>query len=251
MVASSIIILLGLCRTCGASGELRLSFWLGGLGLVLGLLALFGRLLPQQFRRLEDASFVVAGIAAPVLISAMLQHGLCWPCVVFWGAAAGHVVFSLLARPGTSPWILAPAVVASMAVFLLRFDPLGSAELDAYLYRIKPPKEEPQLYTAGWEMHQNLVLPDRSMNVVWTNCAPCVSGPALEAYRRLKRDHPDARFLVANGAQHLVPPEEKETWGLAMPDFVEGLGATPEGPSIFVQLEGHKVVRIGYLTDYR
>lgn len=248
MILASAYGLVFMCASCESASPV-VTRTLGFAGVVVGAICMSAGSRPIT-SKLEGGAVVMAAVAAPVLISTLLRHAMCWPCMVFWLAMAAHIALNVTQRHLRWGMLLIPGGLAALAIAGLRLDSVASNELDNLLFRLRPAAQKPELYPVGWEMHQDLPLADHSWNIVWTNCAPCARGTALDAYRRLKKDHPGVRFLVANQALNLIPEEERETWVLAVEDYVEGLGVDPHGPPIYVEIKNRKVESIGYLTEY-
>lgn len=64
-------------------------------------------------------------------------------------------------------------------------------------------------------------------------------------------DHPGARRWVARSAAADIPASIAEGHLVAPPFFLESLGIAQDDPPAYVVLDGHMVVAVGRLADYR
>lgn len=255
MVGASVWLLSVGCGTCAGAGPLTSALpWLGLAHGVVRFLGTGSRA-KEEVRSIAWFSSLVASVAGIWLVYLMmLREHVCTACVVFWLSHIGSVLIEK--GQSRSRWMLhAIAVLAATSGTLVaRFDKTAALEVETWALILLPPGQEPVTWIRpGQSIHPDIVIgPGKTAVVVWTNCPPCAKVAATSGgLNAFLADHPGARRWIARSAAGDIPATLAEGHVVAPPLFLESLGMAEDDPPAYVVLDGHKVVAVGRLADYR
>lgn len=255
MVGASVWLLSVGCGTCAGAGPLTSALpWLGlAYGVVRYLGA--GSRANEAMRSIAWFASLAASVAGIWLVYVMmLREHACTACLVFWLAHIGSVLMEK--GQSKSRWVLHSLAVlaATSGTVVARFDRAAALEVETWALILLPPGQEPATWIRpGQSIHPDIAIgPGKTAVVVWTNCAPCAKVAATSGgLNAFLADHPGARRWVARSAAADIPASIAEGHLVAPSFFLESLGIAQDDPPAYVVLDGHMVVAVGRLADYR
>lgn len=255
MVGASVWLLSVGCGTCAGAGPLTSA--LPWLGLAYGFVRFLGAgsRAHESVRSIAWLASLAASVAGIWLVYVMmLREHACIACIVFWLAHIGGVLFEK--GLSKSRWMLhALAVLAATSGTLVaRFDKAAALEAETWALILLPPGKEPVAWIRpGQSIHPDIAIgPGKTAVVVWTNCPPCAKVAATNGgLSAFLADYPAARRWIARSAAGDIPANLAEGHQIAPSFFLESLGMAEDDPPAYVVLDGHKVVAVGRLADYR
>ncbi|HZH97433.1 MAG TPA: hypothetical protein VEX38_00560, partial [Fimbriimonadaceae bacterium] len=250
--------MVGACAAC-ADPESRtwLSLALAPAGLVFAAIRFLGSLKAlgstPALAALDYSVSLTGTLLGFWFLSIMaVRHQWCVPCLVFWACHYASVCADTPRAPRLTRlfWIATLSSMAALAA--ARMDKVAWSNFQALSLTYLPAAmADTEWIRPGQSIPQDIRLGAKTALVVWTACKPCGRIAAQTGLRNFSQKYPGFKSWVMRGTETSLPPELQKNYLIAPPDFFTDLGIQRDDPPAYILLEGHRVVTIGQLKDYR